>query len=139
MRILVCGGRTFGYFQNIDPCDSPGDLALYNTRKAQYEFGWEYLDKMFRYELPELCIDGVATGGDTVGHDWATWVGVPTRRFPADWAKHGKSAGSIRNQLMLFDGKPDLVIAFPGGRGTADMVRKARKASIEVIEVEYNA
>ena len=36
---------------------------------------------------------------------------------------------------MLDEGKPDLVIAFPGGKGTADMARRAREAGIEVIEV----
>jgi hypothetical protein len=47
------------------------------------------------------------------------------------WA--GK-AGPIRKQQMLDEGKPDLVVAFPGGRGTAHMVRIARAAGIEVIE-----
>jgi UDP-N-acetylmuramoylalanine-D-glutamate ligase len=36
---------------------------------------------------------------------------------------------------MLAEGKPDLVVAAPGGRGTADMVRRARDAGIEVVEV----
>jgi acyl-CoA synthetase (NDP forming) len=55
--------------------------------------------------------------------------------FPANWKKHGKSAGPIRNQLMLDVGKPDLVIAFPGGSGTADMIRRARKAGVPVKEI----
>jgi hypothetical protein len=37
----------------------------------------------------------------------------------------GRSGGPKRNQQMLEEGKPDLVLAFPGGRGTADMVRRA--------------
>jgi hypothetical protein len=36
---------------------------------------------------------------------------------------------------MIDEGKPDLVVAFPGGRGTADMVKRAKKANVEVIEV----
>jgi ABC-type sugar transport system substrate-binding protein len=36
---------------------------------------------------------------------------------------------------MLDEGKPDIVVAFPGGTGTADMVRRARKAGVVVIEV----
>src|SRR5258708_15682483 len=35
---------------------------------------------------------------------------------------------SLRNRDMLCDGKPDLIIAFPGGKGTAGMVDLARKA-----------
>jgi hypothetical protein len=54
--------------------------------------------------------------------------------FPADWKRHGKSAGPLRNQEML-DAAPDLVIAFPGGRGTADMVRRAKSVNVKVIEI----
>jgi predicted Rossmann-fold nucleotide-binding protein len=42
----------------------------------------------------------------------------------------------MRNQRMIDEGKPDLVVAFPGGSGTADMVRRAKRASIEVMEVD---
>ncbi len=54
--------------------------------------------------------------------------------FHAEWMKYGKAAGPIRNARMLAEGKPDLVVAFPGGRGTADMLRRVREAGIEVIE-----
>ncbi len=50
--------------------------------------------------------------------------------------KYGKSAGSIRNQQMIDEGKPDLVVAFPGGFGTKDMVRRAKKHNIEVIIID---
>jgi len=52
--------------------------------------------------------------------------------FDAEWHRHGKRAGPIRNQRMLEEGQPDLIVAFPGGHGTADMVRRARQAGIEV-------
>ena len=60
---------------------------------------------------------------------------VPCRVYPADWKANAKAAGPIRNAEMLADFKPDTVIAFPGGRGTADMVRKAKAAGVRVIEV----
>ena len=44
--------------------------------------------------------------------------------------------GHIRNQQMIDEGKPDLVVAFKGGTGTADMVRRAKKHNIKVIEVK---
>jgi hypothetical protein len=50
----------------------------------------------------------------------------------ADWNTHGRAAGPIRNQRMLDEVKPELVVAFPGGRGTADMVRRAREAGVNV-------
>jgi hypothetical protein len=52
----------------------------------------------------------------------------------ADWSI-GRKAGPIRNQRMLDEHAPDLVVAFPGGRGTADMVRRARKSGVEVAKI----
>jgi len=56
--------------------------------------------------------------------------------FLANWRTHGKAAGPIRNQQMLDEGRPHLVVAFPGGTGTADMVRRAKAAGVPVMEVE---
>jgi hypothetical protein len=79
-------------------------------------------------------VHGGAKGADALAGRWADAREVNTEVFYADWAR-GKRAGPERNQRML-DSKPDLVVAFPGGRGTADMVRRAKAAGIEVIEVE---
>ena len=49
----------------------------------------------------------------------------------ADWETHGRAAGPIRNEKML-TWKPDLVVAFPGGVGTADLVRRAEAAGVPV-------
>ena len=62
--------------------------------------------------------------------------GVPFDVYMADWKRLGRKAGPIRNQRMLVEGKPDLVVAFPGGKGTAGMVTLARNASVEVIVVD---
>ena len=53
--------------------------------------------------------------------------------YPADWKKYGKSAGPLRNQRMIDEGKPDLVVAFPGGVGTADMISRAKAYNISVL------
>jgi hypothetical protein len=63
--------------------------------------------------------------------------GCEYKEYPANWKKDGKIAGPVRNQRMLDDGKPDLVVAFPGGRGTADMVRRARNDGFEVREIRW--
>jgi DNA-binding MurR/RpiR family transcriptional regulator len=55
--------------------------------------------------------------------------------YPADWEAYGKAAGPIRNQRMLDEGKPDLVIAFsdlPTTSGTYDMIKRAKAAGIPV-------
>ena len=82
-----------------------------------------------------VVVHGAAAGADSLGGDWATARGIPVQVFPADWDTLGRKAGPIRNQQMLDDGKPDLVVAFPGGRGTAHMMRISREAGVEVIEV----
>lgn len=108
-RILVCGGRTFN------------DATLVNSILSEI--------------APTVLINGGAPGADRLARMWAGYRCVPTFTFPADWERKGPSAGPQRNQAMIDIGKPDLVVAFPGGRGTADMVRRAKKAGIPVREV----
>lgn len=118
MRVIVCGGRDYNDRDHI-----------WNTLTV--------LDA----ERPISCvIHGCATGADTEGMIWAqTMPGCFQAPFKADWRRNGKAAGPIRNQRMLDEGKPDLVLAFPGGRGTADMVEKAKKAGVEVMEIAARA
>lgn len=68
----------------------------------------------------------------------STILKVAVEARPADWKRFGRAAGVLRNTAMLAD-RPELVIAFPGGKGTADMVRKAKAAGLEVIVVPSEA
>lgn len=116
MRVLVCGGRDF--------CDS--------SRV------WGELDALHRV-IPHECmrvIQGGAHGADQIAREWCASRFVVYENYAADWKTHGKAAGPLRNQRMIDQGKPDLVLAFPGGRGTADMVRRAKTAGIRVREFE---
>jgi hypothetical protein len=143
MRVLVCGGRNFGDLGSVKRED-----PLWASREAEYLFVMKTLGDIV-YDrtgtpndtkmLPECTIiQGGARGADSCAADWAVvnWTGF--EEYQADWIKHGKAAGHIRNKQMLEEGKPDLVIAFPGGRGTAHMVRIAKEAGVEVIEVTYD-
>ena len=56
-------------------------------------------------------------------------------RYHPDGKPYDVLAGFVRNQRMIDEGKPDLCVAFPGGDGTADMVKRARAAGIEVLEI----
>src|SRR3546814_14604888 len=106
MSVLVCCGRDFN------------DVTfVYGT-----------LDGLRRARGCDVVIEGDARGVDRIAGYWARKNRVTELKFPADWTKHGKAAGPIRNQQMLDKGKPDLVLAFPGGRGTADMVNRATQA-----------
>ena len=79
---------------------------------------------------------GCARGADTLAGEWARERGIPEQRYLADWQAHGKGAGPRRNQAMLDAADVACVVAFPGGVGTADMVRRARAAGLLVWEVK---
>lgn len=80
-------------------------------------------------------IAGGARGADNAAVDWAIVSHAPFTEYHADWEKYGKNAGPVRNQYMLDEGKPDIVLAFPSknSRGTWDMVRRAEKAGVPVL------
>ena len=96
---------------------------------------WATLDKMLGQANPTCVITGGASGADNMAERWASEHSIRLDVYRADWKTHGRAAGPIRNQRMLDHGKPDMVLAFPGGRGTADMVRRALAAGVQVCEV----
>ena len=112
-KVLVCGGRDFA------------DVGLVN----------DVLNNLHRDERFSALIHGHAPGADSLAAQWAASRNITRLGFRADWKKHGKAAGPFRNQKMLDEGQPDLVVAFPGGRGTADMVRRAKLADVHVIQI----
>ena len=114
MRVLVCGGRDFA-----------DETAVIN-----------YLFRVDDDRKITAIIHGGASGADELAGKTAQLLSVPCTIFRASWRKHGKAAGPIRNQKMIDEGKPDLVVAFPGGKGTADMVRRANAVGIDVQEVQ---
>ena len=67
-------------------------------------------------------VSGGAQGVDASGEGIAELHGIPVKRFPADWKKHGKSAGPIRNREMAK--YADRLIAVWDGksRGTKNMI-----------------
>lgn len=106
--VLVCGGR--------DYWDAKVITATLERHKEDIK----------------TLIHGNARGADSIADNWARSRGVKIIPFPAKWKERGRAAGSIRNTQMLEEGKPDLVIAFPGGRGTENMVNQAIAAGIPV-------
>ena len=84
----------------------------------------------------EVLIEGEAGGVDVMARDWADSHYVQVAPYPAQWRTFGKRAGPIRNQQMLDEGKPDIVIAFHpqiwDSKGTRDMMTRALRAGIPV-------
>ena len=86
-----------------------------------------------------LLIHGGCSGADKLSAEWADGLDIPTRAYPAEWDKFGSAAGPLRNQEMIDYEKPDALVAFPGGRGTADMVARAKVAGIPVWKIAPEA
>lgn len=115
-RAIVCGGRSFV------PRD--GDAA--RLRKL-----------LAALDIIEV-VHGGASGADTWAAGVAARDGYPTRAFPADWEAHGKKAGPLRNATMagyVRNNGGGWCIAFPGGPGTADMLRQAKVQSLGIIDL----
>lgn len=110
MRALVCGGRKF----------------------ENSSFIFKTLDKFHAHTPIKLLIQGGAPGTDSWAMGWAISKGIPCVTMHANWAFYNKGAGSLRNQWMIEFLNPDIVIAFPGGSGTANMIEQAYKAGIEI-------
>lgn len=83
----------------------------------------------------EHVAHGNYAGVDLMADAWAKSRGIPRTPYPADWTAQGRAAGPIRNRRMLKAESPDLVVAFPGGAGTADCVKAAREFGFNVHHV----
>lgn len=113
-RVLVCGGRDYTDANRI----------------------WSILDHYLHVADDfEVLIHGAARGVDSISGEWAQARSVRVEVFPADWTTHGTIAGPIRNAQMLREGKPTVVVAFPGGAGTRNMVDRAKRANVPVLEI----
>jgi len=111
-RILICGSRDWNDFNTI---------------------------KKYLQTLPKdtVIIHGGCRGADSIAGYLAKQMGMEVVVFKADWNKCGKGAGPQRNQRMIDEGKPDLVVAFhddiDNSKGTLDMVSRAEKSGLEVL------
>lgn len=115
MRILVCGDR---------------EWTDYNAILKELK----YYNELYKVSF---TIEGEARGADSLARVAAEQLKIPVMKFPADWDKHGKAAGPIRNQQMLDEGKPDLVLAFHDNieqsKGTKHMIEISKKKGLRVL------
>jgi hypothetical protein len=116
--VLVCGDRDWEYYDAIEAC----------------------LQELLSLRGYGVLIHGDARGADRMAGQAGDMLGMLVHAVPAEWDKHGRAAGAIRNRKML-DMKPDLVVAFHNdlakSKGTKDCVTEARRRSIPVILVTH--
>jgi len=109
MNVLICGSRDWNNVELI-------------------------LDRLSSIPKGSTLIHGGCRGADLLGAQIGKELGLKVVCFPAEWTKNGRAAGPLRNQKMIDEGKPDLVLAFhnniDSSRGTKDMLSRARKHNI---------
>lgn len=122
VRVLICGGRDFE------------DIRAFAAVMSKYRNMWAWPLKVIVGYDPEKKYP---PGADEIAYNWARDWGLERETYPYHYHL-GKAGGGSRNQQMLDEGKPDLVIAFPteNSKGTWDMVRRAKKAGVQTIVVE---
>jgi uncharacterized protein YeaO (DUF488 family) len=110
MRVLICGDRNW--------------IKKETIRKRLESLPWN-----------SIIIHGDARGADKIAGSVAEEMGLRVEKYPAEWQKHGRSAGPRRNIQMLSEGKPDLVIAFhtdiSASKGTKHMLKISQKAGVK--------
>ena len=114
MKVIVAGGRDFSnYILLKESCDS-----------------------LIKDKVTEI-VSGKAKGADSLGEKWANENNIKIAPFPANWDKHGKSAGYIRNSEMANYG--ECLIAFWDGKskGTKNMIDIATNKGLEVHVINY--
>lgn len=113
MKVIIAGGREFN----------------------DYKFIKESIIKL-NLNISEI-VSGKSKGVDTMGEQYALENNIPIKTFPANWEKHGRAAGPIRNKEMA--DYADVLISFWNGqsKGTKSMIELAKKKGIIVHIIMY--
>jgi hypothetical protein len=115
MKVIIAGSRDFD----------------------DYELLRKYCDFYLQSQTEIEIVSGTARGADQLGERYAKERGYPVKQFPADWDKHGRSAGYIRNEEMAKYG--DALIAFWNGnsKGTEHMINLAKQYNLKIKICNY--
>lgn len=116
MRLLVCGGRHFEDAEMVHH-----ELTALHWRKPI-----------------SVVVHGSIAGVGIIAEAWARRHGIAVVRYPPNWEFYGKKAEGLRSDFMLTDSRPDFVVAFPGGRHTADLVQRAINVRLAVLAIPPN-
>ncbi len=117
MKLIIAGTRTF----------------------TDYELLKSKLDNLLR-NIPDIdteIVSGGCKGADLLGEQYAKEFGIKIKRFPADWDKHGKKAGPLRNKEMA-EYSTHCVVFWDGlSKGTASMIKLAQEKELNLRVINY--
>ena len=108
MRTIIAGSREGAHMRHLE--------------KAVAECGWEI----------SLVLSGCARGADSLGEEWARRNKIPVERYPADWDRHGKVAGIIRNGEMCENAEALIALWDGQSHGTQHCIKRARELGLRV-------
>lgn len=123
MRTIIAGGRWYDF--------SDADIFLLDNLRVRLPITSVISGGCRSHRSREP--DDRFHGADYHGELWAEASGIPLTIHPADWIAYGRAAGPMRNQIMV--NAAQCLIAFPGGRGTADVTSRAIKGGLKVIRI----
>lgn len=112
MKTIIAGSRTITKYTHvakaIDDAQSKGGITITEV------------------------ISGGADGVDRIGEEWAKKHRIPLRIVKADWRKHGKQAGILRNAEMAKHADALIAVWDSISKGTEHMISQATRAGLKV-------
>ncbi len=112
-------------------------LGFGGRKWANVAVTYAALDSIHAYMPISFVIEGGAHGADSLVRAWAIHRDINNWVEQADWDKHGRSAGIIRNEVMAK--MPfDIAVGFPGGKGSLDMLGRCLKKEVLTIIVLHD-
>lgn len=109
-------------------------VIIAGSRDCDDYFEVKQAIRMSGFNITEV-VSGCCRGVDRLGERWAKDSNLPVKSFPADWNKHGKAAGPIRNRQMAeYVGSAGGLIAIVSkeSKGTKDMIRVAKIYDLKI-------
>jgi hypothetical protein len=116
MKVIIAGSRTIKDYSVV--------------KSAIEQSGW--LNEI------TIIVSGCAKGVDTIALEYADDFDITPAKFHADWEKHGKSAGYIRNVEMAHYGNKLIAIQKEESPGTAHMIRTMARLNKPIFLIRYN-
>lgn len=141
MRVIISGGRNYSDWETFKAkvyyfLANSSNITIISGHcmKPKGSKGKYFVVTFINDEGEEVC------GADGMAERYAKEYNYKLEIYPANWDKHGKSAGPIRNSEMIYGKYPDGLISFWDGKskGTKDVIQKAKDNNIQVRTVKYN-
>lgn len=128
MKLIIAGGRDFADYRLLE-----NECKSFIAKNTFLKEG-----NASTLEAKDITIiSGKALGADLLGERFASKFGFNLLEFPADWDKHGRSAGPIRNAEMAKNASHCIVFWDGQSRGTANMIENCKKFNLIYKVVNY--